>query len=212
MAYDEAFFASMHEAAYRSAERVLPQIWHRRPNSIVDVGCGVGSWLKAAMDKGVVDIVGIDNWAPWDRLVIPKDKLVRQDLTLKFEMHRTFDMALCLEVAEHLPEACAGGLVESLCKLAPVIAFSAAIPGQGGEGHVNEQWPQYWMTKFAQCGFIAQEVRDAIWTMDDVSWWYKQNLFVFQRVDDYKPELLEHVHHAARVHPVLWQKMLAEQA
>ena len=70
-----------------------------------------------------------------------------------------------LEVAEHIPPECADIFVESLTwGLAPVIMFSAAVPGQGGTLHLNEQWPAYWASKFAQHGYVLIDcLRPQLW-------------------------------------------------
>jgi hypothetical protein len=51
---------------------------------------------------------------------------------------KRFDLAISLEVAEHLPEGSAGALVSTLIEAAPVVVFSAAIKGQSGTNHINE--------------------------------------------------------------------------
>jgi hypothetical protein len=87
-----------------------------------------------------------------------------------------------LEVAEHLPAECAGALVDSLCRLAPVVAFSAAIPFQGGVHHVNERWPEYWAALFEARGFVVIDcLRRDLWQDERVEWWYAQNLLLYAR-------------------------------
>jgi len=91
-----------------------------------------------------------------------------------------FDLAMSLEVAEHLPPASAPVLVDSLVSHAPVVMFSAAIPFQGGEHHVNEQWPEYWASLFHERGFwVVDCLRREIWSHPAVNWWYAQNLLLF---------------------------------
>ena len=64
--------------------------------------------------------------------------------------------------------------------MAPVVAFSAAIPFQGGAGHVNEQWPSYWASIFAANGFVAIDcIRQHVWDDPRVDWFYAQNLLMF---------------------------------
>jgi hypothetical protein len=99
-----------------------------------------------------------------------------------------YDLAVCLEVAEHLPESSAADLVRALTAFAPVVLFSAAVPGQGGVGHINEQWPAYWKGLFEQHGFYRRDpIRPRIWTNERVHWWYRQNIFLFasrQKVEE----------------------------
>ena len=91
-----------------------------------------------------------------------------------------YDLAVCLEVAEHLPESSASDLVRTLTTLAPIVLFSAAIPGQGGVGHINERWPSYWKSRFEEHGFQRLDpIRPHIWKNRRVHWWYRQNIFLF---------------------------------
>jgi hypothetical protein len=62
------------------------------------------------------------------------------------------------------------------------VLFSAAIPGQGGRHHVNEQFPSYWITRFAMHGFRCFDaLRPVLWHRAEVAVWYRQNLLVFSR-------------------------------
>jgi len=79
-------------------------------------------------------------------------------LTEPVNLSRRFELAMCLEVAEHLPAESADILVETLTNLAPVVMFSAAHPGQGGQDHVNERWPAYWYRRFAQHGYGVLDI------------------------------------------------------
>jgi len=104
------------------------------------------------------------------------------DFTRPLPVHRQFDLVVSLEVAEHLPSAHAETFVQSLTRLGPVVLFSAAIPFQGGTGHLNEQWPDYWAAKFAKRGYVVVDaVRGRIWDIEDIPWWYAQNAFLFVR-------------------------------
>jgi hypothetical protein len=105
-----------------------------------------------------------------------------RDLEHGVGLDRTFDLAICLEVAEHLRKQSATRLVADLASLAPVVVFSAAVPGQGGLHHVNEQWPSYWAALFAGHGYaVADPIRPVIWDDDSVEWWYRQNVLVYSR-------------------------------
>lgn len=137
-------------------------------------------------EHGVEDICGIDgDWVPSDMLWIDEERFIAADLTQPLELDRSFDLAISLEVAEHLPESAATTFVRSLCALAPVIAFSAAIPMQGGANHVNEQWPTYWAELFRAEGWLVIDaIRSEIWNNDRVAPWYRQNLLVFVNHDE----------------------------
>jgi SAM-dependent methyltransferase len=149
------------------------------PTSVLDVGCGTGAWLAAFGD---IRSLGIDVQDP---TVVQGQHYEQHDLTRSFDYGR-FDLAICVEVAEHLPASAAGTLVDSLVNAAPVVAFSAAVPGQGGFGHVNLQWPDYWAALFGARGYRQFDaVRWRIWDDDRVAPWYRQNLFLYSADRDF---------------------------
>src|SRR5262249_48549974 len=143
MAFSAHQLQAWSEASEASARTVLPivfDLW--RPASVVDVGCLFGGWAAVASELGVGEVLGIDGGYV-DRSRVPAPFLPHappQPLLID----RRFDLAISLEVAHYLPERRAAGFVADLCRLAPAVLFSAAIPHQGGYGHVNEQWPAYW--------------------------------------------------------------------
>lgn len=155
----------------------------RQVASLLDVGCGTGTWLSAALALGVREVLGIDGVknAPEDLHVSPQ--LVRhQDLTISWDLARKFDAVICLEVAEHLDRAFAPTLVDALVKHGNWIVFSAASPGQLGQHHVNCQWPAYWQELFNQRGYACSDaIRWQVWDNDAVEPWYRQNVFVALR-------------------------------
>ncbi len=153
-----------------------------KPNKVVDIGCGNGAWLNAFKEAGAKHILGIDGvWTNPESIVIPVENFIQRDLRHPYsDITEAFDLACSFEVAEHLPEECSDSFVESLTKFSPVILFSAAIPFQGGVGHINEQWQSYWIEKFERKGFVVIDViRPLIWNNTEVNWWYAQNMFLF---------------------------------
>jgi SAM-dependent methyltransferase len=133
--YDAEFFDRQRDGSRRSAAIAVPLLIDLfEPQSVLDVGCGTGVWLSVFREHGVDDILGIDGpWIEPRQQEIPEVFFRECDLTRPVALERTFDLALCLEVAEHLPAEAAPGLIESLTALAPVVVFSAAIPGQGAK-------------------------------------------------------------------------------
>jgi SAM-dependent methyltransferase len=180
--YPSSFFDSLDDASHRSAQLVVPLLIDLvQPKSVVDVGCGRGTWLSVFRDHGIQDVLGLDgDYVGRETLAIPQTSFRPLNLEQAFSVGRIFDLVLCLEVAEHLPESTADTFLDCVAALGPVIAFSAAIPHQGGEHHVNEQWPGYWIERFARRGYRAFDpIRARIWEDPSVDYWYAQNLLVF---------------------------------
>jgi SAM-dependent methyltransferase len=184
--YDADYFDWQIRGARLSAEVVVPLVLELvGPRSVVDVGCGVGAWLAVFGEHGIADLLGVDGafLDRW-RLLIPTESFVAHDLTTPLRLGRTFDLAVCLEMAEHLPGEAAETLTATLTDLAPVVLFSAAPPGQGGVGHVNEQPPAYWQALFWRRGYVPVDVlRSQIWTDGRVEPWYSQNTLLYVRQD-----------------------------
>lgn len=185
--YDGNYYESLHAAAEASAACVVPRLCTLvRPRTVVDVGCGRGVWLREFMRQNVTEVWGIDGpYVAPGSLQFPAERFLASDLSdgrLPALPVRSADLALCLEVAEHLPARAASALIASLTNLAPVVAFSGAVPGQGGECHINEQWPEYWAALFDACGYEPVDcLRAAIWHETGVAWWYRQNCLLFVR-------------------------------
>ncbi|PSB27228.1 class I SAM-dependent methyltransferase [Stenomitos frigidus] len=189
--YDQAFFDSLLEGARGSARQVIPMLleW-LQPRSVVDVGCGLGAWLSVFRELGVQDSLGIDgDYVNASQLQIPVETFLAKDLTQPLKLDRRFDLAVSLEVAEHLPPEAANTLIESLIELSDVVLFSAAIPFQGGTGHLNEQWTGYWVKLFEHYGYVAIDcLRHRLWSNEYVQPWYIQNTLLFvrsERLEDY---------------------------
>jgi SAM-dependent methyltransferase len=166
---------------FNAAREVLPLAMELcKPTSILDVGCGTGTWLKVAQELGIQDIQGVDgNYVDRNMLKISNNHFYPHDLNTPFSLNRKFDLAICLEVAEHLLPEAANDLVSSLTKHSDLILFSAALPGQGGQHHINEQWPSYWQKLFAEKGYEMQDViRMKIWNNPKIERWYRQNIFL----------------------------------
>lgn len=203
--YSPRFYREL-QAVRQSADEILPIVFGLvQPRSVVDIGCGNGQWLASALALEVEDVLGIDGaWVLDADLAIPQDRIQVHDLTAPLALARQFDLVLSLEVAEHLPAAAATTFVKSLCGAGNVILFSAAIPGQGGRHHVNEQWPAYWADLFRTEGFECYDVlRPEIWNNPRIAWYYAQNALLFAR-----PGTLDRLGRTGAplslVHPTAW--------
>jgi len=163
------------------AKTALPYLFNGiQPQSLLDVGCGMGTWIRAVIDYGITDICGIDAFSLADRaLLFPSTFFHQQDLTQPWNLGRKFDIVLCLEVGEHLPPDRALILIESLVAHAEHVVFSGACPGQSGQHHVNCQWPEYWQRLFNAKGYACEDdVRWRIWDFGAIEPWYRQNVFM----------------------------------
>jgi len=180
--YGNLFFDYVDIGAHRSASRVLPVLGkYVRVSSVLDVGCGRGAWLAVWRELGVTDCLGVDGkYVDTKKLAIPRDLFQAQDISSEFWLGRKFDLVQCLEVAEHIPESRADILVRNLVLHGDMVLFSAAVPGQGGEYHVNEQPYEYWREKFDQHGYrLFDFLRSEICAFSDVEPWYRFNTFMF---------------------------------
>jgi SAM-dependent methyltransferase len=148
--------------------------------SVIDVGCGVGQWGVGIEEHGVKLYRGTDYRIPKSKLLIPADQYAEFDLrsTKQFPFAGKYDLVLCMEVAEHIEERFAGSLVDLLTSLGDVVLFSAAIPNQGGRGHVNEQWQHYWARLFQDRGYKGNVIEDIRWN-PNIEVWYRQNSVLY---------------------------------
>lgn len=178
--YTDDFFTSHEEAVFQSARVIVPLVMdYVRPKTVVDIGCGRGEWLSVFHEHGV-SVQGIDGpYIDRNKLFICGDRFRACNLTRPFRIDGRYDLACCLEVAEHLPERAAKPLVQQLVHAAPVVLFSAAVPGQGGENHMNEQWPAYWREMFSSLGYTLLDIRPLIMADRRVEWYYRQNIMMF---------------------------------
>jgi SAM-dependent methyltransferase len=182
--YDHKFFADIDQGSFQSALEIVPLLLKLFPaSSVLDVGCGIGSWLKVFEDAGVHDYLGIDgDYVDLNTLRIPREKFKAADVSKPIDLDRKYDLAVCLEVGEHLPPDAAPALVKTLASASDVIVFSAAIPSQGGVKHVNEQWPAYWAELFKAQGYTCIDcIRPQLWDNPRVGQWFVQNMLVYAR-------------------------------
>ena len=165
----------------KAAKIILPKVLELiNPKSVIDVGCGTGSFLSVLQDLNVHDILGVEgDWLDRDHLYVNPDIILIRDIQKPFTIERRFDLVINLEVAEHLKESSADKFVNTLVNLSDVILFSAAIPGQGGQNHINEQPTDYWVKKFEKYSYsFYDSLRMELWNEIDVDYWYKQNIFL----------------------------------
>jgi len=179
--YTKDFFRKRKEGALTSAEVIVPMVVDLiQPKSVIDVGCGTGEFLNIFEKHGIRDLLGVDGEYARKDVIISQENFVAIDLENSLKIDRKFDLVVCLEVAEHLSVNRAKGFAKELVNLAPIILFSAAIPGQGGTNHINEQWITYWVDLFTKYNYLPVDaIRKHIWRDKRVKPWYRQNTIIF---------------------------------
>ena len=211
MAYDKSFYEEQCLGSRCSARTVVPWLLKHFPvKSIVDLGCGLGTWLAEFKVCGVEDICGFDgDYVPREYLQIPEADFHPADLCTGPFPARRFDLAMSLEAAEHLPPEKAEGFVQTLTGLADIVLFSAAFPYQGGTGHLNENFPEYWALLFRKFEYIPLDLlREEFWNDGSICPWYRQNMLLFIKKSLYD-KAFSHLPHAdgkplTRIHPELY--------
>ena len=187
--YKDNFYENRDKMTAFSAKRILkiiadacPEL--RQMKSAVDIGCGVGTWLKQFRELyGSDKIIGYDgDYVKQELLVIPKEDFISYNLEQEIPREQRYDLAISMEVAEHLSESRADSFVDDLCALSDHVLFSAASVFQGGTGHINEQRLHYWVNKFAERRYEPLDIiRSKIWDEDEILPWYKQNTILFKK-------------------------------
>jgi SAM-dependent methyltransferase len=179
--YEDHFYRFLASFAVRSAEQIVPLLRALLPiNSVVDFGCGHGAWLSVWRKVGA-SVMGVDGpYVNQQHLMIDADQFRAADLSQPINLGRRFDLVQSLEVAEHLPSSRACDFIGTLTAHGPLVMFSAAVPGQGGEHHINEQPLEYWREKFRERGYSAIDcVRPEVVQNPRIQHWYRYNTVLY---------------------------------
>ncbi|MGE4489309.1 MAG: class I SAM-dependent methyltransferase [Kiritimatiellales bacterium] len=187
--YSPRYYQTLVEPYVRtSAPQMAQSIFDTfRPASVIDVGCGSGALLAELHRQGVMRTVGLDaSEAGLDMARARGLDVYPFNITTDhWEENERFDVAVSMETAEHLPPESALRYVELLCSLAPVVICTAAHPGQGGIGHLNEQPQDYWIARFSEQDMALDEQRvsnwQGVWRKAGVAGFYTNNLMIFRR-------------------------------
>jgi hypothetical protein len=223
--YNDNFYLD-NRTRVKSAEEFLSHLFkYFKPKSLVDVGCGRGAWLKVAQNLGVNNLLGIDGQWNNKKLILRNTKtskinFIHKDLNFFFKVDKKYDLAICLEVAEHLNRSSAINLVKSIINLSDTIVFSAAFNMQGGVMHINEREHSYWGQLFLKNNFFVFDLfRPYLWKNNNISFWYRQNSFLFVRKNTKISNILiknninplSNIEFMDCVHPELFYRRVGEQ-
>jgi SAM-dependent methyltransferase len=192
--YNSDFYRFLASFARQSAEQIVPLLTASIPiQSVADFGCGQGAWLSVWRKTGAV-VMGVDGpYVNPEHLMIHPHEFRIADLSQRVDLGRQFDLVQSLEVAEHLPAPRAADFIEMLTAHGRLVLFSAAVPGQGGEHHVNEQPLEYWRDKFRRHCYVAIDyVRPLVVANPLIQHWYRYNMILYAE-DSYARELPEQV-------------------
>ena len=185
--YNQSFYSDQMYRSKEGADLILDYLFGiiGVPASMIDFGCGAGGWLKAAQELGVMNIHGVEGeWISEVVTLVPQENIAKIDLAKELVQSNLqfgrYDLAISLEVAEHLPSAAAEPLVQAMVDSSTIILFGAAIPSQGGVNHINEQYQSYWSELFIERGFECFDiVRPHFWSCEQVSEDKRQNPILF---------------------------------
>ena len=191
--YNEEFYKINAKESYDSAMKIINVIKKfYMPQSVFDLGCGVGTWLKAWQDNGASEILGVDaNEMDEKYLYIPRKNLQIIDFEKQtVNLEKKFDLEMTLECLEHISNEKEDVAFNTLTNASDLILFSAAIPYQVGTNHINCHKLTYWVEKFKRAGFVCFDIirPELLKNAVDVGPWYMQNILVFARND--KQEML----------------------
>ena len=211
--YTTDFYLQRQRQTQLSANKVLALLFSKiKPSTVIDFGCATGTWLAECKRQGVSCVLGLDgDWVDQGLLEIDAEEFTVHNLGLvKYVPKCTYDLALCIEVAEHLSENAVEMLIDTITEASNIVLFSAAVCGQGGTGHINEQPQHYWANQFAARDYSCVDlIRPEIWGCESVNVIYKQNMLLYVRKSFYEElglnaNVISEPFDLDRVHPDLF--------
>lgn len=214
--YDEKYYKKHQNGSYTSAQIILGFIQKiTNFRTIIDYGCGMGTWGSAAKRLGISRYVGIDQ-NPYDPayMLIDSCDYMQQDLQkpIDIDSDSRFDLAICVEVAEHIPKDKADVLVNNVCRNSEIVLFSAALTGQGGTGHINEQPCSYWIEKFRARGYLPIDcIRPTFWDLEQIEIWYRNNCILYmtpKTLNQFKANIPPILPPTDIIHPEMLERIL----
>jgi hypothetical protein len=190
--YDKGFYADhgKYKPIYSFIGDIITVMFE--PKSVIDWGCGTGFLLERLAEQGVQKLRGIEGSEDaskfWNDTI--KDVIKIQNV-VQYKAKEKYDVAVCMEVAEHIPANDSSKLVKNVTNsTSNFVWWTAAPPGQGGTGHINCRDICYWVREFESCGFVAQwemtyEAKTQMLKIADITQaypWFRDNVTIFKKV------------------------------
>jgi len=196
MGYNEKYY-KRHLDQYRLWQNNVGKsiVENFEANSILDLGCGVGSYLEGAKQSGCSDIMGIElNYDKAKNYMVDevKNNIKKGDITSNLNIDKQFDCCISFEVAEHIVPEGTEGFVKNLTEHSKkYIILSAAPPGQPGTGHINLKPQHFWIDKIQENNFLYKaslisEYKKIWQELEETPGnkyknWVLRNLMIFER-------------------------------
>lgn len=215
--YNASYYKKHETGSYKSAIQILEYInSFIKFNSVIDFGCGMGTWCKALYNLNIKDFLGIDKhqYDP-TYMLIPTEKYMQFDLCKSLELDRKVDMAISVEVAEHINPKYSDIFIKNICSCSEIVLFSAAVPHQGGTGHINEQPCTYWEMIFNKYGYKAIDcIRPYFWNNEQIEIWYRNNCILYLEQHTYEKicsHIPQNVYPLNIIHPSMLNRILKKK-
>jgi hypothetical protein len=159
-----------------------------RPNSVLDIGCGPGGYLKFFETLGAQRTVGVDGF----------------EIGSPLQLDESFSLLICTEVIDHLAAALEDVVLDNIVAHARErIIFSGADVGQPGLGKVNCRPITYWLERFWARGWMPDLLDTyAVRSLATFSWLQRNLVVLVPRSGD-RVSLLKEVADL-NVAPVRW--------
>jgi 2-polyprenyl-3-methyl-5-hydroxy-6-metoxy-1,4-benzoquinol methylase len=182
--YRPELYEKIKDNGYNYAKIIIPELQKFfSVKSVIDIGCGGGSFLHGCIDDGITDVLGIDGEHVRGNLQIDIKNFMPVDLEKPFTTFKIFDLCVSLEVGEHLNECFSDTFIDTICRHSNNVLFSAAQVGQPGIHHVNNQPLEYWQKKFESRGYMHIEaVSNWIRNNRNIYHWYRRNSMLFRQI------------------------------
>lgn len=190
--YDSNFFQSLQK--YRPVYHFLADMIaaHLKPTSVIDWGCGCGFILEKLQMHGITELCGVEGSVDVKPFIPESLKNTIQIADVLLYKSKIYDLAISIEVAEHIPEKDAGRFVDAVCNSASKwVWWTAAQIGQDGTGHINCQPLSFWENVFRDVGLfepdweMAHTLKSAMLVNHNLCLgfpWLRDNFILFRRI------------------------------